>query len=179
MKEIIVREDFPSLGELCPEYNVRVLPGRSFVGSPFALILFHPTLVDMIEERKACQEKGIDPLTVAIVEPFRRLLFEAAFPYACIIDEGDKLNPVMLSRKNREKQIRLTDKEKRTLMELPYGLCCKELALRLGVSERTVRRMKEKLLRKTGLLTTGQLMIYALVSEEINSRSSSRNVDKG
>ena len=177
MKEIIARTDFPQFHEFCPEYSVKVLPERSIVGSPAALVLFRPTLVDMLEEHRACLEKGVEPVTVAIVEPFRRLLFEAAFPYARIIDEGDKIDMERLLEWKSEKRIRLTDKERRTLKELPYGLCCKELAQRLGVSERTVRRTKERLLHKTGLLTTGQLMIYALVSEEINSRSSSRISD--
>ena len=97
-------------------------------------------------------------------------------PSAVILDDSERIGKEDL-RCREEKKIRFTEKEKRTLMELPYGLCNKELSKRLGVTERSVRRMKEQLMKKTGLVSSHQLMVYALFSSEINNHSSSHNED--
>ena len=174
VKEIIARTDNPVLREICPEYRIRVLRTHETDSNAIALVLFHPTIWEMMEEERIAAEHGI--VLVAVVEEFRHILYEALFPAAFILDDGDVLTPEILRNKSR-KEIRFTEKEKRTLQELPYGLCSKELAVRLGVTERSVRRMKESLMRKTGLVSTSQLMIYALFLSRISNHSSSHSVD--
>ena len=174
MMRIITRQDIPMLREFSPEYSIRVQKGSNIDENATALLLFHPTLWEMTEENNALKDSDI--ILVAIVEEFRHLLYEAVFPDAVILDDGEVLTPEIL-RKTKRKEIRFTEKEKRTLMELPYGLCNKELSKRLGVTERSVRRMKEQLMKKTGLVSSHQLMVYALFSSEINNHSSSHNED--
>lgn len=58
--------------------------------------------------------------------------------------------------------IEFTVKEEMFLSELAYGLSNKELCSQLMMSDRSVRRLKEKLLSKTGLSSTQQLALYAL-----------------
>ena len=178
MKEIIARTEIPALRESCPGYRVNVVSGHEIRGNPDAVVVLHPTFGDMLDEERAIADSGSKATLVAIVEPFRRLLFEAVFPSAVILDDSERIGKEDL-RCREEKKIRFTEKEKRTLKELPYGLCSKELAARLGVSERSVRRMKERLMRKTGLVSSEQLMIYALVAVEISTRSSSHSADTG
>ena len=171
MKEIIFRDYHQFLSEPGPEYSVRVLPGRAVIGRPYAIVLPYPTIGDIVCEMLSDDEKGVEPLIIAIAEPFRKALLEAAFPSIAVIDRSGELSSALSSHKER-KEIRFTESEKRMLRELPFGPCSKELSLRLGISERSVRRAKERLMRKTGLLSSGQLMIYALLSLDISIRSS-------
>ena len=52
----------------------------------------------------------------------------------------------------------------------------KELSERMGRSERTIRRIKESLFLKTGLVSSEQLLLYTLY--RLNNRSSSHTLDK-
>lgn len=52
---------------------------------------------------------------------------------------------------------------------LSYGLCTKELCISLDKSERSIRRIKTKLLEKTGLFSTQQLVAYSLARKDQNS----------
>lgn len=171
MKEIIVRSELPFLLESCSGYNVSIVHGHEIEGKPAAVVMHHPTIGDIIAEEKAIEESGNDALLIAIVEPFRRLLLEAVFPDAVFLDDKDHLEPSVFQR-SEKKKVRFTENEKRTLCELPYGLSSKELSLRLGLSERTIRRLKERLMNKLSLVSSEQLLIYALISYEINTRSS-------
>ncbi len=172
MKEIIIRSEIPMLSENGAEYRIRKLSGHEISGEPSLVIIHHPTLWDMLAETEAIRESRRGVQLAAIVEPFRRLLFEALFPAAVILDDGDDVRPdKLLHPFPQRKEIRFTEKEKRTLREMQYGLCSKELSVRLGITERSVRRVKEKLMRKTGLVSSEQLMIYALLSTRNSSHS--------
>ena len=160
------------LREKCIGYSVRIVPGHEIVGKPSAIILYHPTLGELLEESRIIAAKCPEAVLAAVVEPFRRLLVEAAFPDAVVMDDSETIQPSLIFSSRKRKEIRFTEKEKRTLSELPYGLSAKELSQRLGISERSVRRMKERLMRKTGLVSSEQLLVYALLSGEISTRSS-------
>lgn len=62
-----------------------------------------------------------------------------------------------------------TSLEVRLLDLLSYGLCTKELCISLDKSERSIRRIKTKLLEKTGLFSTQQLVAYSLARKDQNS----------
>lgn len=59
--------------------------------------------------------------------------------------------------------------EKSLLHCLSYGFSTKELCLSLEKSERSIRRIKNKLLEKTGLFSSQQLAVYAILSLYQNS----------
>ena len=178
MREIILRSDELCLSEYTPGYRVRRAERGEISGNPSAIILYHPTIGEILEEEKAIEQHGRSVLLAIVAEKYRKILLEAVFPDAVVLDAiTDSSIPFIFNGK-RKKKIRFTDNEKRTLSELPYGLTAKELAVRLGVSERSVRRTKSNLLRKTGLLSSGQLMVYALLSRRISNRSSSHTLDK-
>lgn len=177
MREIILRTDIPSLREYSPGYKVRELSGHVIEGKPSAIVMFQPSIGEIIEEIRAIEKSGFDIVLAIIAEEYRRAFLEAVFPDANVLDGNNITIPMLFNHKNRRK-IRFTDEEKRILHELAYGLSGKELSLRLGMSERSVRRMKEKLMRKTGLLSSGQLMLYALLEAELNTRSSLHILDK-
>lgn len=95
-------------------------------------------------------------------------LVKSLFPSCYIFDlsRGDSLLEIIDEIKSKEgfkyEKINFTEKEELFLSELAFGLSNKELCYQLMMSERSVRRMKEKLLSKTGLSSTQQLVIYAL-----------------
>ena len=90
------------LRELSPEYSIRVQKGSNIDENATALLLFHPTLWEMTEENNALKDSDI--ILVAIVEEFRHLLYEAVFPDAVILDDGEVLTPEIL-RKTKRKEI--------------------------------------------------------------------------
>ena len=59
--------------------------------------------------------------------------------------------------------IKLTEKEKLFLSVMERGLSNSELTTVLNISERTVRRLKSRLLDKTGLVSSEQLAVFSLV----------------
>ena len=61
----------------------------------------------------------------------------------------------------RTRLVRLTDREKGMLRLIAEGLCCKEIAARLGVSPHTVVNCKRRIVRKTGLSGAARLARYA------------------
>ena len=67
--------------------------------------------------------------------------------------------------------ISFTDMESEFLQNLAYGMNMQEVTLSMNITDRSARRLKEKLLKKTGLFSLQQLSIYALVSDKINTRS--------
>ena len=71
-----------------------------------------------------------------------------------------------------------TPLEAKLLDLLSYGLCTKELCLSLDKSERSIRRIKTKLLEKTGLFSTQQLVAYSL-ARGIRIQRSSHSGDTG
>ena len=177
MKEIIARSEIPELRKQCPGYRVKVVESHDIEGFPSAIVMYKPEIEEIIDEVNMISSGSCNARLVIIAERYRRVLLEALFPSAVVIDSIQEFNPETLRYCEKKKKIRFTDNEKRTLSELPYGLTAKELAVRLGVSERSVRRTKSNLLRKTGLLSSGQLMVYALLSRRISTRSSSHTLD--
>ena len=60
------------------------------------------------------------------------------------------------------KRQNLNSKEGDVLDAMSYGLSQKEIASMLGTSIRTIRRIQERILLKTGLENTKQLGIYSV-----------------
>lgn len=128
-------------------------------------------LMDIRDELKSRQ---LDIPIYVITNPFRQQFLHSLVPtievisdessperIASIIEEG-------IENRKVEKEASFTRKEKLVLEEIGYGLCTKEICVSLGMSERTVRRYKTKLLAKTGLMSSGQLALYALSNQLMN-----------
>ena len=179
MKRIVVRRwntVFPELCEANPGYSVTLLPPCVFIGRADALILEKPSIGEIISESTAAAERDAETDVIVFAEPYRKAMLEALFPSVTVADAADmndagKLLPYFIQGGKRCDEIVFSEREERFLRELPYGLSNGELSLRLGMSERSVRRMKEKLLARTGLLSSGQLMLYAAL-RGIRTRSS-------
>ena len=62
------------------------------------------------------------------------------------------------------------ERENIYLSECAYGITLKEICTNMNLSERTVRRIQEKLLNKTGLVSSKQLVAFAISRKIIKTR---------
>ncbi len=97
---------------------------------------------------------------VIFTENFRIAFIESLFPGAIVVS-GERY---VSDKERNSKSPEFTKREELFLKELGYGLSTKELCQKMVMSERSVRRMKEKLLEKTGLFSSQQLGLYSLLS---------------
>lgn len=104
---------------------------------------------------------------VVIADKNKQSLLSGIFPF---IEYPDLVQPLQFEgivsgrttyRRNVVKQS-LNSKEGDVLDAMSYGLSQKEIADMLGTSIRTIRRIQERILIKTGLENTKQLGIYSV-----------------
>ena len=163
-------------------YPVHVLPDDVYIGSPVAVILVNPTLDGIKAEADAIGGCCICTRIIVITDSCHGYLIGKLFPEVFVIpDNAPSLfssieKAIIGNARAGENMPELTDSELALLHEIGYGLSNKELACRLDKSERTIRRIKESLFLKTGLVSSEQLLLYTLY--RLNNRSSSHTLDK-
>lgn len=159
-------------------YPVMTMPEDVYVGSPVAVVLLNPMLDEIRSEFEAIRLCGSATRVLVITDSRHGYLISKIFPEAYVIcgDDGalcSSIEKAIIGKAREPGAVpRLTASERHLLHEIGYGMSNKELAARMNRSERTIRRIKESLLMKTGLVSSEQLLLYALY--RINSRSSSR-----
>ena len=145
----IEKYDFPSLPDEC-EY----------------IILFKPSLIEIRDELSNLKNKKCKCNLVVIVPETHMLLLKNLYRELILINECNIDLAESILRNDSEMRINenisFSSKEELFLREIAYGLNNKEIAYELMLSDRSVRRIKEKLLSKTGLSNTQQLMLYAI-----------------
>ena len=128
-------------------------------------------LMDIRDELKS---RKLDIPIYVITNPFRQQFLHSLVPTIEVISDEKSPEEIAemidegIDNRKVEKEAVFTRKEKQVLEEIGYGLCTKEICATLGMSERTVRRYKTKLLAKTGLMSSGQLALYALSNQLMN-----------
>ena len=175
---VMLRKEMPELRGFLEGrgYKTSVMPGLSLQGFPQALLLVSPSIVDISSELAAISQAERAVRLVVIVEEGEAFLVSTLFPDATVLIRtsrtlrDDIIRGLSGRRAMKDKAPLLTDPEKRLLHMLSFGVSNKELARRLERSERTVRRIKESLYEKTGLVSSEQLMLYSLF--RLNTRSS-------
>ena len=181
MRNVIIRAWHPLIGALADDCTIRLCPPFSYPPDAAAIVLVSPSLQDLRDEVAAAAECGMDIPFAVISEPYRRLLLEAVFPSVSVVDASSGRAEEDLraasGRIRRYRKPSFTEREESFLRELPYGLCGKEISSRLGITERSVRRLKERLMAKTGLVSASQLMIYSAFRDPVSTRSSSHSAD--
>ena len=173
MNEILLRGDYPYREKLREKFSVSILPRCVYVGSPSAVVLDSATPVEILDELHAMKDSGISAHLVAVEDMGTEALLISAFPEVRLIfrsaDTARDIEKALLSEERREGIIHFTERETALLHQLSYGMSNKELSIRLGISERSVRRIKTGIYRKTGLLCSEQLAIFSTV--RISTRS--------
>ena len=160
-------------------FPVVVLPEGSVYGSPRAVLLYRPSLSAIRDEISYLDYKDLGTRLIIVTDRdlayLIQLLFPAVHAVLCIDSPTLAADVMKTASMRRGEEVRkkapvLTDPERRLLEAMEYGVSNKELAVRMHRSERTVRRIKESLFVKTGLVSSQQLMLYSLFS--VSTRSS-------
>lgn len=125
--------------------------------------------------------RSLNPLsrTVVSTASFQENLIQSLFPWVEFISNCNVLLSDIYSGRatysytTHHKE--LNKKERRILHPLSYGMSDKEVALYLGVSQRTVVRTKQRVIEKSGLVSASQLAVFSALkcwvySEEKKTR---------
>ena len=171
---VMLREEMPELRRFLERrgYRTAVIPDGP-IGLSGALLLGHPSIAEILTESF---NAGHSMRLIIIVDECEVFLVSTLLPDAVVLSHASKTlrNDIIRGLSgycmNKRKAPLLTDPEKRLLHMLSFGVTNKELAKRLKRSERTVRRLKESLYEKTGLVSSQQLLLYSLF--RLSTRSS-------
>ncbi len=112
------------------------------------------------------QIKKKNEIARVIVYPFKyqENLISALFPFVEFATKGkDKLSEIIKEKRTypfNKPYEKLSKGETSLLLALGFGLRDDEVADTLGVTKRTVSRVKQRIINKTGLISTSQLYIY-------------------
>lgn len=91
----------------------------------------------------------------------KRELISSIFPFVDFPEISDDLEF------RREK---LSNKEEMVLGEMQYGMNQREISERLMLTERSVRRIQNKIMKKKGLSSIHQLFIYSILKQFISEK---------
>lgn len=102
---------------------------------------------------------------VVLPSPFQENMISSLFPYVEFIRSGKVILSHIYSGDATYRhtlcQSALTKKEEKMLPSLSYGMSDKEISLVLGISRRTVVRTKQRVIEKTGLISSSQLSVFS------------------
>ena len=110
---------------------------------------------------------------VVFADSTKQSLLSGVFPFIEYPDSNFPLQyeGIVTGRSTFKKKIdkkNLSSKEGDVLDAMSYGMSQKEIASMLGTSVRTIRRIQERILDKTGLENTKQLSIYSVAENWIS-----------
>ena len=175
MKTIIMRRRYP-FDDMPEEYRF----ARVFI-EPFPVVYSSTDI--LVTDARSFPVLAEDILTthtinpecriVVIAEEEKRKLISSLFPFVEFpMDKGILVFEGIVTGRGTYsiKQGRnvYSDKEKKLMEAMSYGLEPKEIAKKLGTSERTIRRIQSQLLEKTGLENQKQLGIFAFANKWIS-----------
>ena len=181
MKKIVIARSYsPYMSKLLFNEDFFFAVEKSFDSKwdPDLVILNRPTLRETAYEIGYRAEKSRKYKIGIITEISRIRMLDSMFSDIDFILSNDEYGIEKEVRNLLEKRcmkessmISFTDMESEFLQNLAYGMNMQEVTLSMNITDRSARRLKEKLLKKTGLFSLQQLSIYALVSDKINTRS--------
>lgn len=155
-------------------FNLERLDYLSYSTPPDYIVYSDPNIELMINDLKGAKILNCDVRVIVLSSFYSVSLYEAVIPDAYVISvkyerwEDDVYD--ILSGEGaflKRGTVSLTKREKDFLREMLMGLSVKESAIRLGLSERTTRRMRDNLLQKFALKNTIELMTVARFRDDI------------
>ncbi len=165
-KKIIIRGNFPGLeSDRCLDYIHSFSPPGEELAEADIYILSSTPILRLAGE--ILSSRRLNPISRIIVlpSPYEENLLSSLFPFLEFIKPGKVLLSDVVSGKKtyRSECMRhsLSERENKILPPLSYGMSDKEIALVLGISERTVVRTKQRVISKAGLISSGQLSIFS------------------
>lgn len=165
MRNIILRGQYPFdeklRKDICGVF--RILPIGIFIGNADVSVICNPSLEELQLEVEKSRLVCPDVRIVVMGSIYIRLIASCLFDSVYIATDVEELERIILEKNPVKKSIKFTEKEKLFLSVMERGLSNSELTAVLNISERTVRRLKSRLLDKTGLVSSEQLAVFSLV----------------
>ncbi len=165
MRNIILRGQYPFEEKLREDICgvFRILPVGIFIGNADVSVICNPSLEELLLEVDKSRLVCPDVRIVVMGSIYLRLMVVCLFDSVYIAENVEELERIIIEKSPVRRCIKLTEKEKLFLSVMERGLSNSELTTVLNISERTVRRLKSRLLDKTGLVSSEQLAVFSLV----------------
>lgn len=165
MRNIILRGQYPFEEKLREDICgvFRILPVGIFIGNADVSVICNPLFEELLLEVDKSRLVCPDIRIVVMGSIYIRLMAACLFDSVYIAENVEELERIIIEKSPVRRCIKLTEKEKLFLSVMERGLSNSELTAVLNISERTVRRLKSRLLDKTGLVSSEQLAVFSLV----------------
>lgn len=162
MKKLIICEKTnPFLDSLKQSKNLSIVTSNSYLRVADGILFFHPDINNLILENSRNKKY----LVIAIVQESRVQIFKALFKNLLVLsdtstDITSEIIQYFTIRPDIE-EIYFSEKEHVFLSEYSYGISLKEMCYVMNMSYRSIRRLRQRLLDKTGLVSAEQLTLFA------------------
>lgn len=163
MRKLLLRGDYQFEESLLRMVRgtCMVLPPGIYMGRADAAIMVEPTpdevLLEVEKGRIVCPDARI----IVIGGIYTRLIAVSLSDRVYTASSAEEAAAIILARNPERKGLKLTEKESLLLAAMEKGMCNSELTAALSMSDRTVRRIKGRLLDKTGLVSSEQLAVFS------------------
>ncbi|GEM_PF-3212390 len=137
-------------------------------------VFFNPSIGNVIDWYSSCYKEK--KKAVIVVKAKHLKIYKALFPTLLILDDSDdnhrlRIQDYLSSNGQIEKKKSiLSEKESFLLSEYALGSTIKEIGKMLNMSERSTRRLKDKLLSKLDLDCSRQLIAYSIILDLLNEK---------
>ncbi len=168
-KVILARGDYPYIEKLRAGSNcsVEIVPSCHYPRRPYAVLLDSPTADELSDEIERATILGIHTRIVVVSDPYLDIAVRTFCRAVVSVrsDEGAE-GIVRAVTGRRSSLINLDERELALISRMRQGPTNKELSLSMSVSERTIRRIKEGIFRKTGLVSGEQLAVLSVYLDQ-------------
>ncbi len=140
---------------------------------PDVVILLNPTPLELACDFRLLKKLNENGRFIVIGDIASRAVFKAFISDLIFLDNRNSFDKKILhcNASQAINDYEFSSLELDFISKLSLGLNIQEIAYSLGITERSVRRVKEKLLKKTNLFSLQQLLIYSAMNEIINIHS--------
>ena len=172
MKNVIMRKRYP-FDDMPEDYRfakVFIEPFPVIYSNTDILVTDARSFAVLAEDILTTHTINPDCRIVVISEKEKRPMIASLFPFAEFpLDRGILAFEGIVTGSGtyriRNKCNFYSDKEQKIMEAMSYGMELKDIAKKIGTSERTIRRIQNSLLEKTGLENHKQLGIYAFANK--------------
>ena len=168
-KIITLRGEYPYADALRMRgsWIIDIVPPCCYTRRTDAVVIDSPTADELMDEIERAGMQLCSPRIVAVCDRYASLALRAFCRCAVSVCRDDGAEGVAAAIAGRRiDSIDLSQREIELIRQMRKGPSNKELSLSLSVSERTVRRIKESVFRKTGLVSGEQLAVFSVYIDQ-------------
>lgn len=168
-KTVLLRGDYSYIDALRinGRWTIDVLPLCCYASRTFAVILDSPSVDDLMDEIDRASVSGLMPRIITVTDNYADIVLRAFCPSAVSVRKEDGADGVIAALCGKKRSpIEFSERELDLIRRMRNGPSNKELSLSMSVSERTVRRIKEGIFRKTGFVSGEQLAVFSVYIDQ-------------